>query len=110
MANPQSGQFSYTINNDGSINITGFSGSGASLIIPSTINGQAVTSIGNLAFSFISGVTSITIPNSVTSIGTGAFQGTALTSITLPSSVTSVGDFAFADCTSLASVTIPNGV
>ena len=109
-ANPQSGQFSYTINNDGSINITGFSGSGATLVIPSTINSQAVTSIGNFAFSFVSGVTNITIPSSVTSIGIGAFQGTTITTMTIPSSVTTIGDFAFADCTALTSITIPNGV
>jgi len=110
IANAQSGQFNYTTNNDGSINITGFSGTGANLSIPSTINGQTVTSIGNFAFSFVSGVTNITIPSGVTSIGVGAFQGTSITSMTIPSSVTSIGDFAFAECTSLASVTIPNGV
>ena len=54
---------------------------------------------------------SITIPNSVTSIGDGAFEWcTGLTSITIPNSVTSIGDAAFADCTGLTSVTIPNSV
>ena len=55
--------------------------------------------------------TSYTIPNSVTSIGYGAFYGcTGLTSITIPDSVTSIGDFAFYRCSSLTSITIPNSV
>ena len=59
----------------------------------------------------MSGLTSIEIPNSVTSIGDGAFDGcTGLTSITIPNSVTSIGDYAFEDCIGLSSVTIPNSV
>ena len=55
--------------------------------------------------------TSYTIPNSVTSIGYGAFYGcTGLTSITIPDSVTSIGSNAFEYCTGLTSITIPNSV
>ncbi len=55
--------------------------------------------------------TSITIPNSVTSIGEWAFHGCfSLTSITIPDSVTSIGESAFQDCHSLTSVTIPESV
>ena len=50
------------------------------------------------------------IPNSVTSIGYGAFQGSGLTSITIPNSVTSIGDQSFFACSSLTSITIPNSV
>ena len=53
----------------------------------------------------------VTIPNSVTSIGEGAFAGcTALTSVTIPNSVTSIGGWAFYYCIALTSVTIPNSV
>ena len=55
--------------------------------------------------------TSITIPNSVTSIGDYAFCGcTGLTSITIPTSVTSIGDYAFSNCTGLTSIDIPNSI
>ncbi len=71
---------------------------------------NSVTSIGS-AFSNCTGLTNITIPNSVTSIGEYAFQQcTGLTSITIPNSVTSIGDAAFSSCIGLTSVTIPNSV
>ena len=57
------------------------------------------------------GLTSVTIPNSVTSIGGGAFSGcSGLTSVTIPNSVTSIGDLAFSECSGLTSVTIGNSV
>ena len=106
---------------------------------------ESVTSIGNDAFSYCSGLasinvasgntyyssidgvlynyvqdtlmqcpgakTSVTIPNSVTSIGNSAFAYcSGLTSVTIPNSVTSLGDGAFRRCSSLTSVTIPNSV
>ena len=56
----------------------------------------------------MSKLTSITIPNSVTSIGVGAFANcTSLTSIEIPNSVTSIGNLVFSDCTSLTSIRIP---
>lgn len=56
-------------------------------------------------------MTSVVIPNSVTSIGGGAFCGcSGLTSVTIPNSVTSIGGDAFKNCSGLASVTVPNSV
>ena len=78
----------------------------ASITIP-----NSVTSIGGSAFSGCSSLTSVTIPNSVTSIGTYAFQGcSSLSSVTIPNNVTSIEAGAFSGCSSLTSVTIPNGV
>ena len=63
------------------------------------------------AFYNCSSLTSVTIGNSVTSIGYGAFGScSSLTSVTIPNSVTSIGDWAFEDCSSLTSITIPNSV
>ena len=61
--------------------------------------------------SFPGAKTSVTIPNSVTSIGENAFHYCgALTSVTIPASVISIGKEAFLDCSGLTSVTIPNSV
>jgi BspA type Leucine rich repeat region (6 copies)/Hint domain len=85
-----------------------------SIIIPSSItitgSSHSVTSIGNSAFQ-ASGLRSITIPSSVTSIDDYAFRDcSGLTSVTIPSSVTSIGDSAFSNCSGLTSVTIPSSV
>ena len=75
-------------------------GARTSLTIP-----NSVTSIGNNAFLYCRGLTSITIPNSVTSIGNDAFYYCrGLTSITIPNSVTSIGNNAFSYCRGLTSV------
>ena len=93
-------------------NSSSYSGS---VVIPSSVKyygkTYSVTSIGWLAFSYCSGLTSITIPESVTSIGQNAFSSCrGLTSVTIPNSVTSIGWYAFPYCRGLTSITIGNSV
>lgn len=77
------------------------------LIIPDTIEGYPVTVIGIDAFSRCTGLTSVTIPNSVTRIRANAFYYcTGLTSVTIPDSVTAIDDYAFSGCTALTAVHI----
>ena len=72
---------------------------------------NSVTSIGSSAFCYCSGLTSVTIPNSVTSIGERVFSGCiGMTSVTIPNSVTFIDYEAFEGCSGLTSVTIPNSV
>ena len=72
---------------------------------------NSVTSIGRYAFSDCSGLTSVSIGDGVTSIGASAFIGcSGLTSIAIPDSVTSIGENAFAGCSGLTSIAIPDSV
>ncbi len=78
----------------------------SSITIPET-----VTSILGSAFSNCTNLTSVTIPNSVTVLSSSIFSGcTSLSSITISNYVTSIGNFAFSGCSSLSSLTIPNSV
>ena len=90
--------------------LVAYFGDATDVTLPGNYNGENYV-IGNDAFSNCSGLTSITIPNSVTSIGDYAFDDcTGLTSVTIPNSVTSIGSSAFNGCTGLTSVVIPNSV
>lgn len=82
------------------------------IIIPKTYNNKPVTSIGYHAFAgCVTTLTSIVIPNSVTSIGEGAFlYCNSLASIEIPYSVTSIGLEAFYCCSILTNIKIPYGV
>ena len=72
---------------------------------------NSISSIGSGAFSGCIGLTSVSIPNSVTSIGDYSFFGcSGLTSVSIPNSVTSIGNNAFSFCSSLKSIIIPNSV
>ena len=72
---------------------------------------NSVTSIGGGAFCGCSNLTNIAIPDSITSIGGHAFSNcSSLIDITIPESVASIGQYAFENCTNLASIIIPEGI
>ena len=109
---PGEGESDYTYNalDDGTIEITSYSGSAENIVIPAQIDGKSVTRIGNNAFEK-SSAKEIVIPDSVTEIGSQAFSGCGkLTGVSIPNSVTMIRDRAFFDCNSLASITIPDSV
>ena len=106
------GTYIYTIEN-GEATITGvvdkssFSGK---QVIPNTIDGYLVTSIGRGAFEDCSELTDISIPNGVTTIGNSAFYWCSnLTSVTIPENVTIINSYTFFGC-GLRSINIPNKV
>ncbi|MBQ6391799.1 MAG: leucine-rich repeat protein, partial [Eggerthellaceae bacterium] len=111
----QEGDYIYVLNNPGTahafVRITGYSGNGGAITIPSELDGVSVREIGTQAFENKKGITSVTIPEGVVKICGSAFEGcTSLNSVTIPASVTSIDPHAFSDCTNLGSVTIPAGV
>ena len=100
----------YDLSSDGSYAVIGYSGSAKRIKIASEYNGIPVKEIYREAFKDCS-ITSVIIPDSVTSIGDWAFYGcSSLSSIVIPDSVTSIGDYAFAYCSSLSSVVIGDSV
>ena len=80
-------------------------------VIPSEIEGTAVKSIGDSAFMSRMNLTSVTIPEGVSSIAAYAFGGcAALTSVTLPSTLTIIGEAAFNGCAVLSAIQLPDGL
>jgi hypothetical protein len=108
-------QFAYEFSN-GTITITGYSGPGGAVVIPSEVNGVPVVSIGDGAFSVCNTLTSIVIPDSITNIGTTAFSSLesngdlGLTNVVIGNGVTTIGDEAFYRCPRLATVVMGSSV
>lgn len=67
-------------------------------------NSDEVTTIPYYCFSSCSNLTSITLPQNLTTIGGYSFTGSTLTSINIPSTVTEIGNFAFMYCMALTTV------
>ena len=106
----QEGNYIYTVSN-GEATITKYTGPGGAITIPAILGGYPTVVIGDNAFNACTFLTSVTIPDNVTTIGDKAFKYcTALTSITISNNVTTIGDNAFYSCSSLTSVVIGNNV
>lgn len=110
-ANEQLFDFEFILNNTAVIvNNYRCKGTAADVTIPSCYKGKPVTAINNAAFPN-SAVTSVTIPDSVTSIPDAAFVNCSqLTNISIPNSVTYIGFSAFDGCASLKSITLPSSL
>ncbi len=105
-----SGDYEYKVLDNGTVEITDYTGDAAKLSIPATLGGKKVTGIGEKAFSDCD-LTSVTVPNGVTSIGDGAFAYcTSLAAVNMPDSLKNIGSNAFEFCISLTSITIPDNV
>lgn len=103
-------QLAYATNTDDTITVTGYARSNGVVVFPPMINGFPVKSIGDWAF-YLSSISNILIPGSVTNLGTGAFDAcTNITSITIPDSIIGLGTYVFSSCSSLTNIVVPNSL
>ncbi|HOX59393.1 MAG TPA: leucine-rich repeat domain-containing protein [Candidatus Paceibacterota bacterium] len=106
----QAEDFTWRTNN-GTITILRYIGPGGAVTIPSTITYLPVVTIADYAFNSCLTLTTVTIPDTVTSLGYNSFSGCRnLTNVTLGASVTNIGEAAFYYCFSLRAVIIPSSV
>ena len=106
-----SGDYSYTIKDDGTAEIAKYNGKETNITIPSKLDGKLVTSIGNYAFENYKTATSVTIPEGITTIGVSSFRFCeAMTSVSLPSTLTTIKNGAFSFCNVLDNVVVPDSV
>jgi hypothetical protein len=104
-------QFTYNTNTDGTLTITGYTGSGGAITIPTNINGLTVSGIGTQVLFTNTTVTSLTIPGSVTNFANNAFWAAlGISTVTLGNGISSVGSNMFSYCTNLSEVTLPSGL
>ncbi len=103
------GDLTYSLE-DGSVVITGYTGSAETVEIPTEIDGMPVTKIGNTAF-YGGSLTSIVIPEGITTIASGAFwHCKGLADLSLPSTLTTIESFAFNDCQALETIDFPESL
>lgn len=105
------GDYVYRILEDGTAEITEYTGSGYDIVIPDNLEGIRVTAVGDAVFFGNTELHSVSVPEGVTILGRQAFgMCKNLASVTMPESLTTLGDLAFENCSSLTSVKIPDNV
>ncbi len=103
--------YAYIMNDDGTISVSGYTGSDTDLTVPGTIDGYVVTAIADHAFEANPDIKSITLPNGLITIGESAFSDCSnLTTIVIPDTVGTIRRGAFISCTSLTTLEIPASV
>lgn len=106
-----SGDYEYTILDDGTAEITKYKGNETGVVIPSKISSYNVTEIGNFAFMGCKSLESVVFPESIKYIDYGAFTAcTNLKSVTMNDNYVNIESFAFYECPNLNSVTLPEKV
>lgn len=106
-----SGDYEYTVADDGTAEITKYNGTANILTILSEIEGHEVAGIANHAFYGCESITKLTIPSSVETIGEYAFAScSGITNLTIPNGVKKLCFGAFANCYNLTNVKIPASV
>ncbi len=104
-------EFTYTLDSNNNAIITGYNGTSSDIVIPSTIDGHNVKSIGKHAFDKNASLSKVTIGEGITSIDDFAFvECTNLESIKLPNTLTSLGDQTFVGCNKLKTINIPSSL
>lgn len=109
---PEVATLVYQLNDDQTAySVTGIETDGLTVVVPSLKEELPVVEIAEGAFKDNTTITSVTIPDEVTTVGANAFQGcTSLTSVTLPSGLTTINSNLFYDCSNLTNVTLPTTV
>lgn len=102
------GDFRFEILEDKTLCVTEYTGESTVVTIPSEVDGDTVSTIGDELFWYKSDITAVTLPESVEYIGARVFQNcTSLTAITLPDTVLEIGDACFLGCSNLTKINIP---
>ncbi len=105
------GDWGFEYESSTAVIITGYSGAGGAVTIPSTLAGRTVVSIGEDAMSYNEDITSVTIPDTVVYIGMYAFAGcTSMESVSFGNSIETIDESGFEGCTALTSVTLPDSL
>ncbi len=100
-----SGNYEYSVNTDGTVTITDYTGSEKNVVIPNKLGGKTVTVIGTEAFYNNLDIVSVKIPDTVIRVDYNSFKGCSnMTSVALSKNLKRIGDYAFYGCDSLTSV------